>query len=140
MMTESQKWLQQAEQLDNEQTVMQAKLAALTQAIDQVAMEEEYARNKYRLAYKEEIQSRRSYVALQLPRLEKPHAAPAAQVDVWKKLMEAGVKHPKYRYETQLTEFRTWKLLMNIVNFAQEMMIITNTQAWNPRNPNPYLP
>lgn len=140
MMTQSQTFLRQAEALDREIRKLYQQIEPIQEAIRQCELEEEYAREQYRLAYKEELASRQRHMRETLPRLTEPHAGPHADWIIWRQHQNRIIAHPKYRYETQMTEYYVWRLLGKLARFNSQMMGIANEQSWNPRNPNPHLP
>lgn len=134
-MTDSQNYLRQAEACDVELRKIQKQIDGLECIARSLCDEERYAREQYRLFYKEELESRRNYVLDQNPRLKSPNVSPNINWKAWRatsdRVSKAWSKQVGGKYHL---------LLMRLSRFAQEMMGITNTQAWNPRNPNPHLP
>ena len=138
MTTASQKWLKEADSLSARIGRLEHQAQSLRYQIGELSLEEDYARNAYRNAYNEELGSRRNHVKETYPRLSSPNPNPSAQWAVWRKHLDRITAHPKYKWEEAGTS--GYRLLIKLSRFTMDMMGITNTQAWNPRNPNPHLP
>lgn len=140
-MTQSQTYLRQAEMHRAELDKLEAQLKQIECTIYTMTMEEDAAREKYRLHLKEERESRRNFVCESLPRLSSPNRI--AFWAVWHALQNRVTSHPCYSWPKPDWTRKEWvarKLLLSLAKFNQSMLAICNFAQWNPRNTNPHLP
>lgn len=139
-MTLSQQHLRAAEAAEAEESKLRDKINQLEDAARQLAYESEYHRKSYAEAYKEELTSRRNYVEPTMPRLTTPNPGPSAEWGRWRALQDRVTSHKHYCWQSGTVAPRSYRLAINLARFNSAMMGITNSAAWNPRNPAPYLP
>ena len=138
-MTLSQTYLRQTEALQAQADKLQCEIDQLTYTMRDLQMDIQCHNALYRQHYREELESRRTFVP-PMPRLSQSHAHLRAEWQVWRNHLDRVTAHPLYRYESSQTHPKTHRMLMHLSRFATVMMGIVNSQAWNPRNPNPHLP
>jgi hypothetical protein len=141
MMTNSQTYLRQAEACQVEIDKIQKQINGLECILRGFCDEEHYAREQYRLAYKEELESRRNYVSSQNT-LKTPNPIPMQSARAWNSISTKVVNlWSKYNQASGKDGYCRFHLLFhNLSRFARDMSMLNNIQAWNPRNPNPHLP
>ncbi len=138
MMTQSQIHLRMAEACCKEMDELQKQINMLEGTMRGISEEERYARNKYNEEYRAELMARRSYVPEQPRlRLSMPNPVPHDQCIAWNALQKKVMAHPSFKHGSPVNEYG---VLVKLMRFNQKMAAICNTQAWNPRNPNPHLP
>jgi len=141
MMTQSQEWLRIANDISAQSAPLYDELIDIRYDLDMLNAQERHAREQYEKSYKRELAARRTNVVV--PRMTKPNPVPNAQNKRWRTILDRVTEHPYYHCGDRNWSAREWRLRATMLKqsrFIQDMMSICNTQAWNPRNPNPYLP
>lgn len=137
-MTESQTYLRQAEAIATALEQQRRIADQLARTIQDMEHEEAQLRGCYYTAHRRELLARRTYMPEKPYVPMHPNPVPYAQNLIWAEYQRKVTSHRDY--SSQPMSWNNQHLLSSLAHFNQAMLAITDTQAWNARNPNPHLP